>query len=834
MSHILKKQANRPGNFFIALILSILLPAHFALAAPKDGKGKPGGSDGGSSSKLIAPTGLSTTPSSGTTIQINWVDTNSSEQGYKIERRSNGSQFSKITSTAADSVSYTDTGLSSGTTYDYRIMAEIKPAKNSSGYSEISSATTIATDNEAPTVSLVNPEDGNTYETSQTINVSAIANDNAKITKVEFFKDSVLVYTDNDAPYEFDWGIAAIHNGIYTLKAKAYDDNNNTAVSAESQITVNIDTTPPSVSITSPVDNAKYTTAQTIFIDATTSDNDAVAQVEFYLNGVFYSSVSNTPFTTSWSFDSANNGDNAWTAKALDNSGNETISSAININIKIDDVAPTISLTSPTSGQTLTTNQQVSINASTSDNFGVVKVDFLDKGVVIATDTLAPFSHLWDVTAADNGSHNWTAVAFDAAGNNTSSNVISNTVNIDDTLPPVSETDILVTSSGKLGPTSNINMKGRMADFEDITALIYRKGYVGKEKWLFMRNDAGNETRFLLPGLDNDEISWAEYVLTSATDLWLFSSNGIPAFNQPGAPAVARHYQLTGSGPLPDTAVLIAEQSFGGANSAAISFMQLKSGALLGVWYDAPENPSGPEDNYIDVNLAYFDQSGVWSSYSVGKVDALANHYNRVTVAQHPADDSIWLFSKADSFSEIWAIHVSEDTKNSKHLTVDWVDNAFISRAEHGSNGPEGELPRLFAVPDDFSNTIVLAYQNKDYNLFSANPFVKGAYVTLADIDTLGNKNFIRFETYIERVDGLGGLVVEANGDLVIAYRPIDTQTLTFDSVYSVRYGKNGWGTPQFLGVTADEYGVIEYGSSTRAEFALSLDDYSVHLLRVE
>src|SRR5262249_57509090 len=46
----------------------------------------------------------------------------------------------------------------------------------------------------------------------------------------------------------------------------------------------------------------------------------------------------------------------------------------------------------------------------------------------------------WAFTAADNGAHSWTAKAFDAAGNSTTSAAVSLTVSIDTQAPSVAIT----------------------------------------------------------------------------------------------------------------------------------------------------------------------------------------------------------------------------------------------------------------------------------------------------------------------------------------------------------------------------------------------------------
>jgi hypothetical protein len=78
-----------------------------------------------------------------------------------------------------------------------------------------------------------------------------------------------------------------------------------------------------------------------------------------------------------------------------------------------DSVAPTVDLMSPGANVTGT----VTLDATATDNQGVVEVRFLVDGVLIDTDTTAPYSIDWDSTSVANGQVTLTAEAEDEAGN---------------------------------------------------------------------------------------------------------------------------------------------------------------------------------------------------------------------------------------------------------------------------------------------------------------------------------------------------------------------------------------------------------------------------------
>jgi len=68
-----------------------------------------------------------------TTLQLAWTDNSTNETGFAIERRMGTGTYSEIATVGASVTSYTDTGLTAGTPYSYRVRAW-----NAVGYSRYS------------------------------------------------------------------------------------------------------------------------------------------------------------------------------------------------------------------------------------------------------------------------------------------------------------------------------------------------------------------------------------------------------------------------------------------------------------------------------------------------------------------------------------------------------------------------------------------------------------------------------------------------------------------------------------------------------------------------
>jgi predicted phage tail protein len=95
-----------------------------------------------------APSSLSASASSSTSAQLTWFDNADNEDGFKIERSTDGVSYGQIDTTGGNASSYNDSNLNPGTTYYYRVRAY--NAAGNSGYSNVASITTSQTAPAAP------------------------------------------------------------------------------------------------------------------------------------------------------------------------------------------------------------------------------------------------------------------------------------------------------------------------------------------------------------------------------------------------------------------------------------------------------------------------------------------------------------------------------------------------------------------------------------------------------------------------------------------------------------------------------------------------------------
>lgn len=229
-----------------------------------------------------------------------------------------------------------------------------------------------------------------------------------------------------------------------------------------------IDTTPPTVSITSPSTGTTYSTPQTINIIASASDNVGLSKVDFYDGATLMGSNPMGPYGISWSFTSANNGAHNWTARAYDSSGNITTSSVVSLNVSIpipDTTPPTVSISSPTSGQSFTTSPVTVIGTATdpgSTSTGVSAVQ-IQVNSTSGTWQTASGTTSWSASVALNSGANTIYVrGQDGAGNYSTIASVSVTYTPPETVPPA----LTITSpaNGAVVASASLLVSGTASD----------------------------------------------------------------------------------------------------------------------------------------------------------------------------------------------------------------------------------------------------------------------------------------------------------------------------------------------------------------------------------
>ena len=198
--------------------------------------------------------------------------------------------------------------------------------------------------NQAPTVTLDQPTEGQDFTEGSAITLTATASDpeSDPIQQVEFFEGSNSLGTDDTAPYETTWTPPA--TGSYVLSAKATDDQSNEGTSADVNITVSALNQPPAVTLDQPTEGQDFIEGNAITLTATATDpeSDPIQHVEFFEGANSLGTVNSSPYELTWTPPAT--GSYVLSAKALDDQSNEGSSANVSITVSVAPQSGIISL----------------------------------------------------------------------------------------------------------------------------------------------------------------------------------------------------------------------------------------------------------------------------------------------------------------------------------------------------------------------------------------------------------------------------------------------------------------------------------------------------------
>ena len=141
-------------------------------------------------------------------MTLNWTNNSADETSFTVERSTDGSTYSVLTTLGANTINHTDSGLSGSTTYWYRVFAS--NASGSSVPSNVDSGTTLV--GSAITFSAVGYKVKGKQQVDLTWSGTAVAN-------VDIYRDNMagpLLTTANDGAHTDNIGVKG--GGSYTYK----------------------------------------------------------------------------------------------------------------------------------------------------------------------------------------------------------------------------------------------------------------------------------------------------------------------------------------------------------------------------------------------------------------------------------------------------------------------------------------------------------------------------------------------------------------------------------------------------------------------------------------
>ncbi len=383
-----------------------------------------------------APANLAASALTQSSLTLGWTAStdNVAVTGYDVYR--NGT---KINTALVTATSYSVTGLTAATAYQFYVVAR-DAANNTSASSNVVNVTTP--DMQAPTAP-ANPTASAVTQTTLTLSWTA-STDNVAVAGYDVFQNNVKINTANITATTYNvTGLSA--STLYSFYIKARDAAGNSTNSTTLNVTTlaSPDVTPPSVPTGLAASNVTQSTATLTWTAST--DNVGVAGYDVYRNTVKI----NTTVVTTTTYNVT--GLSAATAYAFyvvarDAAGN--ISGSSNTaNITTPDTqaptAPTNLAASAITATTLTLNW-----TAATDNVAVTSYDVYQNSVKINTDPVTTLTY--NVTGLTQGTtYSFFVKASDAAGN-VSANSTTLNATTTDTQAPAAPTGLVssnITSS---------------------------------------------------------------------------------------------------------------------------------------------------------------------------------------------------------------------------------------------------------------------------------------------------------------------------------------------------------------------------------------------------
>mgnify|MGYP001171687086 CR=1 FL=1 len=292
-------------------------------------------------------------------------------------------------------------------------------------------------DNEPPNGFILKPFQGQSL--AGNIDITVIASDNDSISIVEFFindrleaiRPTTSLVLEEDQfgnitsypAYIYTWNTELVDDGYHSIRTIVHDVNGNLTIVPPQQIIVNngiiVDPVPPTGTIVSPPAGLKVNGTVPVIVNA--SDNIAMGEVAFSINGIYQETIFSYPYVYLWNtINSTEDSEHIISAIVIDSVGNETPLTPISVvvdNFLDEDITPPVaSILYPASGQTV--SGVVNIEISTSDDDGIGQVLFFIDGNQIHIDEEQPYIFSWDTELVEEDfEHTIAAASCDNFGN---------------------------------------------------------------------------------------------------------------------------------------------------------------------------------------------------------------------------------------------------------------------------------------------------------------------------------------------------------------------------------------------------------------------------------
>jgi fibronectin type 3 domain-containing protein len=394
--------------------------------------------------RLANPTGLAASPGNGK-VTLTWSGVNSPYvKLYNIYRFASATQQSDVAAMilvkSQSGTSFTDTGVSNGTAYQYAVTT-----LNTSGAERTSVQSIAATprgDTTGPVISAINLTANQVLTAPITVIASATDAESA-MGRMEIHIDGVLAATQNGGSLSYAWNVVDTTDGNHMVKVSAYDSLGNLT---EQAVPVVVSLAPPAAPVITTTFGGPIT-ATAVTLSGTTQ---AGATIILRVNGVVVSSISCAISTFNFPAVYLVEGGNVVSARAA-NRGGESAWSA-DLRITVDSGAPSAPTTltaKPLAGGSIQFAWQAGAGeVPTGYNLYEGEQSFIaktDAGVRKVNSATIQYL-LKEYVPADDATRFYAVAALDGAGNESPISNVAQTAS--DRLSPSAASVTFVDASG--------------------------------------------------------------------------------------------------------------------------------------------------------------------------------------------------------------------------------------------------------------------------------------------------------------------------------------------------------------------------------------------------
>ena len=278
----------------------------------------------------------------------------------------------------------------------------------------------------APTLTLSHTSSGTLLTGSDVVTITAIFNESMQSTPTinisGLVTNSLMTSTSSPSIWTYLWDVSSNFSGDVSAVVSGSDLFGNQYAGTES-ITFTIDNSKPTVTLTKSGNQNILTNTNTVTLTATFSEamqaTPTISITGIVTNSLMTSTASNSIWIYPWTVSTTISGEVSAVVSGSDLLGN-VYSGSDSLTFTIDNLGPSVILSSSDVDNVVSINDQVTITASFNEymkSSPVISITSITTNTVMTATTSSTWTYLWTVSSTTNTSFSATVSGLDLLGN---------------------------------------------------------------------------------------------------------------------------------------------------------------------------------------------------------------------------------------------------------------------------------------------------------------------------------------------------------------------------------------------------------------------------------